>query len=106
MSVEITDNVGHRRFELLVDGELAALITYGRNAHQIALTHTETEPGFEGQGYGKQIAEHALGWAREHHLDVLPFCPFVRDYIARHPEHLELVPEAARSKFELDEVAS
>lgn len=106
MSVEITDNVGHRRFELLADGELAALITYGRNAHQIALTHTETEPGFEGQGYGKQIVEFALGWAREHGVEVLPFCPFVRDYIAGHHEYLDLVPEAARPKFGLGEVAS
>lgn len=104
MSVEITDNTERRRFELHADGELAALITYGRNQHQIALTHTETEPGFEGKGYGKQIAEFALGWAREHDLEVLPFCPFVRDYIAKHPEQLDLVPEAARERFGLTEV--
>lgn len=104
MSVEITDNTQRRRFELHVDGELAALITYGRNQHQIALTHTETEPGFEGKGYGKQTAEFALDWAREHGVEVLPFCPFVRDYIAKHPEQLDLVPEAARERFGLAEV--
>lgn len=106
MSVEITDNTGHRRFELQADGQLAALITYGRNDHQIALTHTETKPGFEGRGYAKLIAEFALGWAREHGVEVLPFCPFVRDYIAKHPEYLELVPEASRTKFGLEAVAS
>ncbi len=105
MSVEFTDNTARRRFELHADGGLAALITYGRNSHQIALTHTETEPGFEGQGYGKQIVVQALAWAREHELEVLPFCPFVRDYIAAHPEELDLVPETAREKFGLAEVA-
>ncbi|MBO9531816.1 MAG: N-acetyltransferase [Solirubrobacteraceae bacterium] len=103
MAVELTDNTKQRRFEVLVDGELAALVTYGRNAQQMALTHTETEPGFEGQGYAKQVVEFALAHAREAGLDVLPFCPYVRDYIAKHPEQLDLVPAEARPKFELAE---
>lgn len=103
MAVEITDNTGKRRFEVLVDGEIAALVTYGRNKAQLALTHTETEPGFEGQGYAKQVVEFALAQAREAGLDVLPFCPYVRDYIAKHPEQLDLVPAELRPKFELAE---
>ncbi|MEH3052959.1 MAG: GNAT family N-acetyltransferase [Patulibacter minatonensis] len=101
MGVEITDNTGKRRYELHVDGELAALVTYGRNARQLALTHTETEPGFEGRGYGKLVVEHALGEARSAGLHVLPFCPFVRDYLAKHPEQLDLVYEHDRPKFDL-----
>jgi hypothetical protein len=34
-------------------------------------------------------------------LDVLPFCPFVRSYIERHPDQLDLVPEDRRDEFEL-----
>lgn len=104
MSVEITDNTARRRFEVLVDGELAALVTYGRNSRQIALTHTESEPGFEGKGYAKQVVEYALAAAREASLEVLPFCPYVRDYIAAHPDELSLVPVDQRDKFGLTEV--
>ena len=106
MGVEITDNTGQRRYEVHVDGELAALVTYGRSEHQIALTHTETEPGFEGQGYAKQVVEFALADARASGREVLPFCPYVRSYIAKHPEQIDLVPEHSRAKFDLAGAAS
>jgi len=39
--------------------------------------------------------------ARRDGLSVLPFCPFVRGYIARHPEDVELVPADLRAHFDL-----
>jgi uncharacterized protein len=39
---------------------------------------------------------------RRQGIAVLPFCPFVRGYIAKHPdEYLELVPAAQRHHFDL-----
>jgi predicted GNAT family acetyltransferase len=38
---------------------------------------------------------------RRRGLRVLPFCPFVRSYIARHSEYLDLVPEKQRAAFGL-----
>jgi hypothetical protein len=32
---------------------------------------------------------------------VLPFCPFIRGYIQRHPAYLDLVPDDRRAEFEL-----
>jgi hypothetical protein len=32
---------------------------------------------------------------------VLPYCPFVRGYIERHPDYLDLVPADRRSGFGL-----
>jgi hypothetical protein len=32
---------------------------------------------------------------------VLPFCPFIRGYIQRHPAYLDLVPDERRAEFEL-----
>jgi len=43
----------------------------------------------------------ALLEARSDGLSVLPFCPFVRSYIAGHTEYLDLVPEDMRAKFDL-----
>jgi hypothetical protein len=32
---------------------------------------------------------------------VLPVCPFVRDFIERHPVYLDLVPPEQQQRFEL-----
>ena len=101
MAEVITDDTERRRFELHVEGELAALVTYGRNDEMLALTHTETEPGFEGKGYAKKIVAHVIGVAQENDLAVLPFCPFVKHYMLERPELLALVPERYRANFGL-----
>jgi uncharacterized protein len=36
-------------------------------------------------------------------LAVLPYCPFVQGFIARHREYLDLVPVERRPKFALDD---
>jgi predicted GNAT family acetyltransferase len=101
MAEEIIDNVQKSRFELHVDGELAALITYGRNKRMIALTHTETEEGFGGKGYATKLIDYAVAEVERDGLELLPFCPFVRSYLLKHPEHLGLVPENKLDNFGL-----
>jgi hypothetical protein len=32
---------------------------------------------------------------------VLPFCPFIRRYIAEHGDYLDLVPKSERERFAL-----
>jgi len=32
---------------------------------------------------------------------VLPYCPFIRSYIQRHPAYLDLVPADRRAEFAL-----
>jgi hypothetical protein len=32
---------------------------------------------------------------------VLPYCPFVKSYIQKHPEYLDLVPAERRASFDL-----
>jgi len=39
--------------------------------------------------------------SRSDGVSVLPFCPFVRSYIAGHTEYLDVVPEDMRAKFDL-----
>jgi predicted GNAT family acetyltransferase len=48
-----------------------------------------------------KLVRTALSEARSDGLAVLPFCPFVRGYIAGHSEYLDLVPEDTRARFEL-----
>jgi predicted GNAT family acetyltransferase len=61
---------------------------------------------FQGQGVGGRLICAVLDTARNQHLTVLPFCPFVRGYIAKHPDdYLDLVPADLREHFELPAAA-
>ena len=59
------------------------------------------DDAYEGQGVGSELAAGALDDARARGLRVLPYCPFIRGYIERHQEYLDLVPEGERARFGL-----
>jgi predicted GNAT family acetyltransferase len=67
----------------------------------VAFIHTVIEPRFEGRGLGSLLARGALDATREAGFRVLPFCPFIRGYIERHPAYLDLVPAERRAEFTL-----
>ena len=46
-------------------------------------------------GVASHLAQVALDDARAQGLRVIPRCPFVADYIARHPEYADLVEPSA-----------
>lgn len=101
MATEITRADAEKRYEIRVDGELAGFAVYSERAELIAFTHTETFPEFAGRGLATTLIEEALDDAERRGLGVLPFCPFVNNYIAEHPERLALVPVEMREKFGL-----
>jgi predicted GNAT family acetyltransferase len=89
------------RFELEADGELVGFAEYRRRPGEIAFVHTEIDPGHEGAGFGGILVSAALDQARREGAEVLPICPFVRSYIERHPEYVDLVPSGRRAHFGL-----
>ncbi len=99
--LKVVDNPEASRFEVLVDGGVAGFAEYRRTKSSVAFTHTVIDPAFEGRGLGSALARGALDAARETGSRVLPFCPFIRGYIQRHPAYLDLVPDDRRAGFEL-----
>jgi predicted GNAT family acetyltransferase len=90
------------RFEIRIAGDLAGFAEYRRRPSLIAFTHTLIDPRFEGRGLAHQLVATALSDARSAGLAVLPFCPFVRSFIAGHSdEYLDLVPADMRGAFDL-----
>ena len=100
-NVTVLDVPEWARFEIHVDGKLAGFATYRIDPGVITFIHTEIDEAYGGQGLGSTLAQAALDAARARRLGVLPECPFVRRWISRHPEYVDLVPEAERARFQL-----
>jgi hypothetical protein len=90
MPSPIRDNVALSRYELDTGGGMAVL-NYKIANGVITMMHTETPPELRGRGIASQLVKSALDAARAHGLKVVPRCPFVSAYIARHPEFRDLV---------------
>ena len=99
--IVIADAPGRQRFEASIDGEVAGFLVYRSRQGLLALIHTEVEERFEGHGVGGRLARFALDQARAEGLAVLPFCPFVNDWLKRHREYVDLVPDPYRANFDL-----
>jgi uncharacterized protein len=99
----VLDVAESSRFEIHVDGRLAGLAQYRmKDPGLIVFTHTEIDDAYEGRGLGSTLVRAALDASRDRGLAVRPDCPFVRAYIARHPDaYLDLVPEELRARLDL-----
>jgi predicted GNAT family acetyltransferase len=87
---EIINNKADHRYELAVDGHLAA--TYYEIADGvITFIHTEVPPELGGKGIGSKLIKGALDQVRADGLKVIAQCPFVRSYIDKHPEYANLL---------------
>lgn len=107
----MSDNPRQSRYEVLVDGDPAGFVSYEISGDEIsgnetsgavyALTHTEIDPRFEGQGLGSLLIGRTLEDLRARGAQILPYCRFVRKYLDRHTEYVALVPEDKRPRFDL-----
>ena len=101
MELQVADHPEQEQYVIRADGEIAGFVQYHLRGGVISFLHTETDPRFRGQGIAGRLIQSALDSARERHLAVLPYCPFVRRWMAEHPEYADLVPEDKRARFGL-----
>ena len=82
--VVVRDNRDAHRFEAIVDGQTAYL-QYERRPPAIVLVHTEVPEALRGGGIGSAVIRLALQSARAEGLSIVAKCPFVREYLKKHP---------------------
>jgi uncharacterized protein len=87
---EIVDNRADHRFELTVDGHLAVSY-YKLDGNVLSFIHTEVPPELGGKGIGSKLVKGALEQVRAEGLKVIAVCPFVKAWIAGHPEYKDLL---------------
>ena len=90
MMSDVVNNTAKQRYELAVDGHIAA--TYYRiTGGLITFVHTEVPPELGGKGLGSRLIKGALDQVRAGGLKVIAQCPFVKAYIEKHPDYADLL---------------
>jgi predicted GNAT family acetyltransferase len=96
--IELVHNEAAQRFEAHVGGQ-TAFLTYQRFQDRFVMVHTEVPPALEDQGIAAKLVAAALDFARAANLRVVPLCPYVTDFISKHPEYQDLLSETDRSQI-------
>jgi uncharacterized protein len=90
MSDVVVNNTAKHRYELTVEGHLAA--TYYKLADGvITFVHTEVPPELGGKGVGSRLVKGALDRVRADGLKVVAECAFVKSWIGKHPDYADLL---------------
>lgn len=90
--VSVTNNLEQNQYEAHIDTTRVGRAEYQLTPNLIVFTHTEVDPAYEGRGVGSALARFALDDVRaDGQREVLPLCPFIKAWIARHPEYAPLV---------------
>ena len=89
-SVPVRDVPERHRYEAEIGGAVAVL-EYRRRPGAIALVHTEVPPALQHHGLADKLVRAALDAARAEGIKVIPICPFVKQFLERHPEYQSLV---------------
>jgi len=87
---DIIDNKTQHRFELEVDGHLAATY-YKIDDGVITFLHTEVPPELGGKGIGSRLIKSALDQVRAKGLKVIAECQFVKAFIGKNPAYQDLL---------------
>ena len=86
----VRNNTALNRYELDLNGK-TAVAYYKLSPGVITFLHTEVPQEMSGHGIGSQLVRSALESARAQGLKVVPKCPFVSAYMAKHPEFNDLL---------------
>jgi len=90
MTEAVRDNRARQRYELDVDGSVA-FIDYHRGGGVVTMQHAEVPPALQGRGIGSRLVRGALDLVRAERESVIPRCPFVADFMHKHPEVQDLL---------------
>ena len=90
MGIEIRNNCEQCRYELAIDDYIVGTAEYRVVGDVVVFPHTEIERSRRGQGLGAQLVRYALDDVRATNRRVDPQCWYVAEFIAEHPEYVDL----------------
>jgi uncharacterized protein len=84
----VTRNDERSRYELEQDGRVVGVCDFQDAGATTVLPHVEVDPALQGQGLAGQLVGEALADLKARGREVRPLCPYVVDYVRRHPDAL------------------
>ena len=79
-------------FYVVVDGDILARMTYLQpDDETMIIEHTEVDDEIRYQNVGYQMVATAVQYARNHHLKIVPLCPFVKAVFGKKPEYRDVL---------------
>jgi uncharacterized protein len=90
--VQLTlDEKGSGSFFIMKKDEKIAEMVFDIGGDTLTVYHTNVIPEEEGKGLSNELLNAMIAYVREHHLTVIPLCPFVHTQFRRHPELYESI---------------
>ncbi len=69
------------------DGNILAELVYSMSSpEKMVIEHTEVSDELKGKNVGLQLVSTAVDYARDHHIKIIPLCPFAKSVIAKRPD--------------------
>ncbi|MGI8524149.1 MAG: GNAT family N-acetyltransferase [Nocardioides sp.] len=88
------------RFEIEIDGAPAGVAQFLDQEGRRIFFHTQIDDAYACHGLAGQLVAEALDATRATGLRVVPVCPYVKRFLAKHEEYADLAdpvtPEAIR----------
>ncbi|HKK37973.1 MAG TPA: GNAT family N-acetyltransferase [Cryomorphaceae bacterium] len=88
-SIQITNNTDSHQFEAKLDGHKGELV-YRLRDNKIYFMHTWVPEAISGRGVASALALHALKYADSQGLETVIYCPFIQNFVKKHPNWKEL----------------
>ncbi|MDQ0734725.1 GNAT family N-acetyltransferase [Arthrobacter agilis] len=88
-----SDNRLYNRFELFIDGTLAACVRYTMKGGQILLLGDTQHPRFCSLGIDNTLMRHIVLNAHKRRLELIPRCPLASAFLANHPHYQHLAAQ-------------
>ena len=91
LELDVRDNPQRSRYEALVGTDVAGFAAYRDSAGVRVFTHTQVDDDYEGHGVGSRLARAALDDVRTKGMQIVARCPFIAEWVQRHPDYQDLV---------------
>lgn len=83
-------------FEAIIGNDRAVLEYRSNKEGKFFITHTEVPPALQGKGIASILVKHVFDYIRENNMRMIPVCPYVKSYLKKHPEQMDLVASGIR----------
>lgn len=86
--IDVIDRTEESRFVYSEDGHEAELV-YRVDGDRLILVHTGVPEELGGRGIGGHLVRAAVARAKSSDETIVPWCPYARAWIEKHPDEVE-----------------